>query len=100
MSFGEVIRMNHDDEEYFVVFFSHNHTTLFYKRMKEKQCDVELMSTPCTISAGCSQCIKFKEKDLNAIKEEIKNSNIRIRALYKIENNKERSYYVQLYKRT
>lgn len=92
--------MEHKENKYFIVFFSHNHTTLFYEKMKEKGYDVELMSTPCTISVGCSQCVKFSEKDFNIMREAIRKSGIKIKALYKIENNKGKNYYVQLYKRT
>lgn len=92
--------LNLQNDEYFVVFYSHNHTTFLYNKIKEKGFEIELMSTPCSVSAGCSQCIKFMGKDLKLIKEVIKNNDINIKALYKIEYNNGKTRYLQLYKRT
>ena len=41
------------------------------------------MSTPCTISAGCSRAIKVREKDIEAAKQEIEINKILIKGIYK-----------------
>lgn len=69
---------------YIVLFVSYNQCMLLYRKLKEKKYDIELISTPCTLSAGCSQSIKFEEGYLQDIKTEVKKSSVDIKAVYKV----------------
>lgn len=82
-----------DNNTYFVVFYSYNHTTFFLNKFAGMGINVVLISTPCTITQGCSQSLKFKGESLNAIMEEIKKNNVNVRGIYKIVRNGTRSYY-------
>jgi hypothetical protein len=72
------------EEEYILVFATHNHAVLLYRRLAKLGCHVELISTPCRLSAGCTQSLKFKENYFNLVKEEIAKSNVITRGIYKV----------------
>lgn len=82
------------EEEYILVFATHNHAVLLYRRLAKMGYQVELISTPCKISAGCTQSIKFKENYYNVVKEEAAKSNIITRGLYKICKKGSKTNYV------
>lgn len=67
---------------YIVIFLSYNQSVLLYRKLKEKNYEVELISTPCSLSSGCSQSIKFEESYLESVKAEIKKNSISIKAIY------------------
>lgn len=69
---------------YIIILRSYNQSTFLYKRMINKGCQVELISTPCKLDAGCSQCIRFEEVDKQCVKEEIKNTKMDIKGIYKV----------------
>jgi Protein of unknown function (DUF3343). len=76
--------------EYMLVFASHNQAVFLYNRLIKLGLKVELISTPCRLSAGCTQSLKFNEDLLTVVRSEAIKSNMMIRGIYKIvrENNK------------
>jgi hypothetical protein len=72
------------EDEYILVFATHNHAVFLYRKLSKLGYVVELISTPCKISAGCTQALKFKETYLNRIKEEVAINKIITRGIYKI----------------
>ena len=71
-------------EEFYIVVLNSSSTSIhLFKLLKDKRLNVDIMSTPCTISAGCSRAIKVKEKDIEAVKDEIKLNKISIKGIYK-----------------
>lgn len=69
-------------ETYIIVIKSYNYAVLLYKILKNKKYTVQIISTPCKISAGCSRAIRFYGKDIDIVKDEIKNNNIPIKGIY------------------
>ena len=49
-----------------------------------KGCGVEIVSTPCTISSGCTQSIKFPEMYMESVLSHAKLMNMNIKGVYKI----------------
>lgn len=84
------------EEEYILVFATHNHAVLLYRRLAKLGCKIELISTPCRISAGCTQSLKFKEDYFNLVKEEAAKINVITRGIYKICRRGSKTNYVQV----
>lgn len=84
---------NNNTETYIIVFSSSNYSMKLYKLLKEKKYKVEMISTPCTLSAGCSRALRVRKKDIVAIKEVIKREKIVIRAIYEKIINGRKIYY-------
>lgn len=80
--------------KYLVVLVSNSHSTLLYKKLLGKGCKIELISAPSDISIGCTKAIRFDESDTNIVVQEIKNSKLIIRGIYKIVNEGNRISYV------
>ncbi|GFP77153.1 DUF3343 domain-containing protein [Clostridium fungisolvens] len=77
-----------------IAFSSASQSVNLYKILKNKKYNVYMIQTPCTISAGCARSIEIKEKDLEAIVNEIKESKIDIKGIYrKTLNESTRRYY-------
>lgn len=76
--------MEKETSYYIIVFRSYNQSTLFHKRLVNRGCHVELISTPCKIDSGCSHSIRFEEEDKECVKEEINNAKIDIKGVYKV----------------
>ncbi|MBW9152839.1 putative Se/S carrier-like protein [Clostridium estertheticum] len=72
------------ETEYLVVYPGHNTTTLLYRRLLKKSCNVELVSTPIKISYGCSLSIKFKEIYIDIVNAEILKISIKPKGIYRI----------------
>ncbi|MCJ7689022.1 MAG: DUF3343 domain-containing protein [Clostridiaceae bacterium] len=70
-------------EFYIIVLNSSSVSIHLFKLLKDKKLDVVIMSTPCTISAGCSRSIKVKENDIELAKQEILINKIIIKGIYK-----------------
>lgn len=70
--------------EYMVVFASQSQAVFLYNELINKGYNVKFASAPCTLSNGCSKCIKFEEKYLGLIIDEIKKNRIRTKGIYKI----------------
>jgi mevalonate pyrophosphate decarboxylase len=68
---------------YIVVFYSNSECLQLFKILKNKEFDINMIATPCTITAGCSRAIEFTENDLDKVIEEIKTNSIKIRNVYK-----------------
>ena len=71
------------EEFYIIVLNSSSDSIHLFKLLKDKRLNVVIMSTPCTISAGCSRAIMVKEKEIEEAKQEIKKSMIIIKGIYK-----------------
>ena len=76
--------MKVEENEYLVVYPGRNTATLLYRRLLNKSCDVELVSTPTKISYGCSLSIKFKGIYMDTVNDEIRKINIKLKGVYKI----------------
>jgi len=72
------------EQEYLVIISSHSQAVFLYNELIKKECNVRIASAPCTLANGCSKCIKFTEKDMNIILEEINKNKIRTKGVYKI----------------
>ncbi|MGH4138617.1 putative Se/S carrier-like protein [Clostridium sp.] len=84
------------DAFYIIVLNSSSVSVHLFKLLKDKKLNVVIMSTPCTISAGCSRSIKIKECDLEAAIEEIDNHKIIIKGIYKKVYKENRFYYLKI----
>lgn len=72
--------------DYILVFESHNQAILLFNNLIKLGCKVELVTTPCDLSVGCSQALKFKDKDMSLINSEAKKNLIRINGIYLVQN--------------
>lgn len=88
--------MYNEQSQYLLVFASHNQAVFLFNKLLRKGYKVELVSTPCTLSAGCTQSIKFKEKDMQVIKTEIKAGAMRVKGIYKITKNGSKYAYIKV----
>lgn len=79
-----------------IVFSSSSFSMRLYKILKEARYKVDLISTPCTLSAGCSRAVKVNKDDLDEIKELIKEKKIKIKAIYEKILNGRRFYYKKM----
>lgn len=84
------------EEFYIIVLNSSNISIHFFKILKDKRFNVDVISTPCTISAGCSRSIKVNEKDIEAVKEEININKIIIAGIYKKIYNGSAFHYLKV----
>ncbi|MCY6370546.1 DUF3343 domain-containing protein [Clostridium ganghwense] len=84
------------EEIYIIVFNSSNESIHLYKILKDKRYDVEIMSTPCTISAGCSRAIKVQEREIHFVIEEIRRNKVSIRGIYKKVYKDSKFYYLKI----
>jgi len=80
-----------------IVLNSSNASMHLYKLLKDRRLDVSIISTPCTISAGCSRAIKIKEKDIDIAIQEIKKNRTLIKGIYKKSYSGNRFYYIKIY---
>lgn len=79
---GDILK---DNDEYIIVFTSHNRAQFMYGRIIRKGCEnIKLISTPCSISAGCSQSIKFTKECMDLIIKEAEESNSIPKGVYRI----------------
>ena len=83
-------------EFYIIVLNSSSVGIHLYKILKDLSLDVDIISTPCTISAGCSRAIKVKEKDIEAAKNVINSSKIIIKGIYKKVYKGSSFYYLKI----
>jgi len=83
-----------NNEYYLLVFNSHNFAAFLYSALEKKGYKIELISTPCKISPGCSQSLKFDHSLYNIVKEEAIKSQIPIKGIYKvIERNGNKEFF-------
>lgn len=86
----------YEQSQYLLVLASHNQAVFLLNRILKKGYQVELVSTPCSLSKGCTQSIKFVEKDMQAVKSEAVASGMRIRGIYKIVKSNNKYTYVRI----
>jgi len=70
--------------EYLVVFPSQNQAIFLYNELIKRGLEVKITSAPCTLTNSCSKCIRFNEKYMELILEEINNNKIKIKGIYKV----------------
>lgn len=85
------------ENEYLAVFKSQNHAIYLYGILNKKEIPIKIIQTPCKISTSCTHSIKFEEKYINIIINEIKNSGIKIRGIYKIIVHEGKKKYEKVY---
>lgn len=85
------------ENEYLAVFKSQNHAIYLYGILNNKGIPTKIIQTPCKISTSCTHSIKFEEKYMNIIINEIKNSGIKIRGIYKIIVHEGKKEYQKAY---
>lgn len=78
------------ENKFLIVFKSYNQAMLLFSELKKEKCNVNLISTPCGLSKGCSHSIVFDIGDTKTVIDAIKNNNIKSISIYKIvkKNNK------------
>lgn len=81
---------------YIVVFNSVANSTQLFRILKNSGFDISIISTPCTISAGCSRAIEFKEDDLDKIIQIAIENPTGIQGIYKRVLDKRRFYYTRV----
>lgn len=78
---------------YIVVFNSNSESLQLFKMLKNKSYNVNMIATPCTISAGCTRAIEFNEENLEDVLQEIKDKDIKIKNIYKRNVSKKGFHY-------
>ena len=76
-------RQRNIESIFIVVFSSTNYGLRLYKILKDKHYDVYMISTPCTISDGCSRAIQVFKDDIEEVVDEIDKGEIIISGIYK-----------------
>lgn len=76
--------MDNFKDKCILVFASHNQAAFLYTKLIREGFKVELISTPCRISSGCSQSIKFREELMETVLLEAEKAGIKIVGAYKI----------------
>ena len=82
--------------DYILVFESHNQAILLFNRLIKLGYKVELVTTPCDLSVGCSQSLKFNDRDMSLIISEAKKNLIRINAIYLLKKNGKNTEYSKI----
>ncbi|MFD3156129.1 DUF3343 domain-containing protein [Haloimpatiens sp. FM7330] len=76
-------------EEFILVFRSTNHAVALYKKLKDIGMKVEIISTPCRISLGCSKSIKvYDESKIGEIENIAKANKIKMKRFFKVSKRK------------
>lgn len=84
-------------EKYILVFSSTNMAVFLYNLLIKNGFKVEVMATPCSISAGCARSIIFDDECyLEEIKKIAADNKITINKIYKIVNTYNQTRYVLL----
>ena len=81
---------------YMLVFESHNQAILLFNKLIKSGYKVELISTPCDLSVGCSQSLKFNERDMSLIINEAKKNLVRINAIYLLKKDGRKTEYLKV----
>lgn len=76
--------MEKSNSECIIIFPSYNRAVFMYDKLVKEGYKVRIISTPCTISSGCSYSIRFSEENLTIIKNKVEKNNIKVKAVYKI----------------
>lgn len=86
------------DKYYLCVFESKNHAILIYTLLEAQGINVcQLVSTPCSIKAGCTYSIKISNMSyFNIIKREAIEANIKIPKVYFIERINGKNIYKEI----
>ncbi|AEB75654.1 conserved hypothetical protein [Clostridium botulinum BKT015925] len=68
-----------------------------FKILKDQRLSVDLISTPCTISSGCSRAIKFSLSDLDKVIKSIEEDKIIVKGIYEKVYTSTAFYYKKIY---
>jgi len=82
--------------DYILVFESHNQAILLFNKLIKLGFKVELVTTPCDLSVGCSQALKFKDRDMTLIISEAKKNLIRVNGIYLIKKTGKNPEYLKI----
>ena len=82
--------------DYILVFESHNQAILLFNKLIKLGYAVELVTTPCDLSVGCSQALKFKDKDMSLISSEAQKNLIRVNGIYLVEKKGKNTEYTKI----
>ena len=82
-----------EENEYLVVYPGHNIAAYLYQRLLKKHCKAEIVTTPTKIYYGCSQSIKFNEREMEIVMAEIKEMNSSPKGVFKIIKKGRLEYY-------
>ncbi len=83
-----------NEVQYIVILVSNNYSSFLYKKLLERKCKVYYISAPRSIERSCKRAVKFHERDLDIVKEEIDKNKLKIKGIYKIEINNRKVNYV------
>lgn len=84
-------------DKYILVFSSINVSVFLYNLLIKNGFKVEVMATPCSISAGCARSIIFDNEDyLEKIKKIATDNKITINKIYKIVKTYNQTRYILL----
>ncbi|MCM1989314.1 DUF3343 domain-containing protein [Oceanirhabdus seepicola] len=83
-----------NEVEYIVILASNNYASLLYKKLLGRKCKITFISAPRSIARSCKKAIKFYKRDLNIVKQEIKNNKLKSKGIYKIEIKNKKINYV------
>lgn len=84
------------EEMYLMVFRSTNHAMLIYNQLLKMGCRVNLVSTPCSLSSGCSKSLVFNSTDFEKVAAAVKINNVVVAKIYKIVIKQGRRDYVPI----
>jgi hypothetical protein len=83
-----------NENQFLIIFDSYNQAMMLYNELTKTECELQLVSTPCGLSKGCSLAIIFGIEDTKKIIDAVKNNNIRAAGIYKIIKNHNLVNYV------
>lgn len=79
-----------------VVFKSYNETTLLYNKILEKGYKAQIISTPTSISKGCSQSLKLDVELVGVLRRESIKSEIQYDNIYKVVREDGERKYIEI----
>ncbi|MCM8711265.1 DUF3343 domain-containing protein [Clostridium sp. SYSU_GA19001] len=84
------------ENEFIIVFQSYNQAMLLYSELIKMGCKVQMVSTPCNLTKGCSQSITFSTIDIRKIIDALENNNMKVAGIYKIIKNNNYVNYIPI----
>ncbi|MBU5483656.1 DUF3343 domain-containing protein [Clostridium sp. MSJ-11] len=88
--------MYYNIKEYILVCASYNIAIFLHNKLLRQGHSSQLISTPCRISSGCSQAVKFKEDSLEYVKELIA-AQPGVRGIYEVTLENKKPKYKKVY---
>lgn len=76
--------MKTENYDYIITFTSHHRALYMYEHLIRKNIQAKLVNAPNKINISCTQAVKFKEMDMEAVQRELYRNNIYPTATYRI----------------